>query len=235
MSLLEHCYHLKKNCASDRRCQLEYNADRENPTCVPTMANMFSTTLENRPEITRDDLQLFNTILDRLLPGNDTNGGPTADALKQALVNLIDALRPNVEHKVRGLLSEGDFASWNDAALKISQEIIDEVHDGVPGLIRSLRHERATRLSNMYSQRLREAERIAREIREIARRRADGIRARAAREAEHIRLRARRRADEIIARAGREQDRDRMIYKIVIVTVILLFVDALVDMFMYVS
>lgn len=64
-------------------------------TCVPAMANMFPATREDRQQITKRDVRLFERVLGQVLPSSA--GGPTANALDTAIRGLAAELRPRVE------------------------------------------------------------------------------------------------------------------------------------------
>lgn len=68
------------NCTTDNLCVLQYNADDQNPTCVPVDPNMYHVPRGTRTTVTEREAEFLQLVLARLLPpaGRVSSGGLNA-------------------------------------------------------------------------------------------------------------------------------------------------------------
>lgn len=128
---IQDCYNRgESNCpGNDNLCVLEYNPDRQNPTCVPANPNMFhvpSGTSGQVPTLTDSESDFLQLVLVRLLP---SGVGVTTATLNQAIKGLAEEVRPRVNWRLRKLMSEGNYSSWGDLVENVSREIIDDINN----------------------------------------------------------------------------------------------------------
>lgn len=81
------CTRNERTNETDNLCALEFNPDRQNPTCVPADPNMFHVPRGHEPTLTVRESDFLQLLLVRLLPSDsaaNANAVVTADELKQS-------------------------------------------------------------------------------------------------------------------------------------------------------